>query len=140
METKTAAASRTGLQYSGAEQGAHTPGPWRHKQTGNMGNLIEGPSGRKLDDLDDGYRAVALVQDCCASHKYAVQEANRVANIALIVAAPDMLAALQSIVEPTGIDVLDAIKQIRETARAAIEKATGTASRTEDQSRTARGE
>lgn len=41
--------------------------------------------------------------------------------------ADEMLAALREIVEPTGGDVVDALKRARDIARAAIAKATGAA-------------
>lgn len=38
--------------------GKHTAGPWRVKTTGNIGNMVEGFSGKPLFDGDDGYRCV----------------------------------------------------------------------------------
>ena len=65
----------------------HTPPPWRLRTTGNMGNLIEADSGKRVDHLDDGFRTVGSYQECCASDKYADQERNRDANGAFIVKA-----------------------------------------------------
>jgi hypothetical protein len=71
----------------------HTPGPWR-RSGGNIGNLVEGPSGKRLFEGDDGYRGVATVQPCIDSDKFNEQDANLEANIAVVIAAPDMLQAL----------------------------------------------
>lgn len=71
-----------------------TPGPWRMKMNGNIGNAIEGCAGRKSFEGDDGYRTLATYQDACDSGLYDEQEANRIANGRLIAAAPTMYAAL----------------------------------------------
>jgi len=65
----------------------HTPTPWRLRTEGNLGSAIEGPSGKRYGELDDGYRIVCSYQECCASDLYAVLEANRKANGEFIVKA-----------------------------------------------------
>lgn len=80
-------------------QAQHTPGPWRYATTGNIGNCVEADSGKRMYDLDNGYRTVALVQHCCASDNFFEQEANQAANILLIAAAPMLHAVLMGIVQ-----------------------------------------
>lgn len=75
----------------------HTPGPWRIRKGGNIGNMIEGQSGLKAHPFDDGWRGVALFQCCCASPLATEQEANAIANARLIAAAPDMLGFCQRV-------------------------------------------
>jgi hypothetical protein len=72
-----------------------TPGPWRHDTSGNFRKVVEAQSGRTYGEFDSGWRPVATVQDCCASDKYSDKKENRKANIALIAAAPTLLAALK---------------------------------------------
>lgn len=72
-----------------------TPGPWRKARGGNIGNLVEGQSGRILHDHDDGYRAVATYQGACSSGNYLAQDANRDANGSLIAAAPELYVQLE---------------------------------------------
>ena len=74
-----------------------TPGPWRIGTSGSMANIIEGQSGRKLNDLDDGFRTVAMFQACCASDHFIDKEVNAKANGFLIAAAPDLYDALSAI-------------------------------------------
>lgn len=71
----------------------HTPGPWRVTESRQMGNRIEGQSGRPLYEGDDGWRTVASFQDCCPSTDYEVVEGNAAANGLLIATAPELLAA-----------------------------------------------
>lgn len=73
----------------------HTPGPWRLTTSRTIGNSIEGQSGRKFHDRDDGFRTVATFQDCCESRLTDEAEANMMANGLLICAAPDLLAACE---------------------------------------------
>ncbi len=62
-----------------------TEGPWR-KSTGNVGNGIEGYSGKKSTLYrDDGYRMVATYQSCEATGKYKQEEENQAANGELII-------------------------------------------------------
>ena len=99
---------------------AHTPGPWRIAEGGNLGNSVEGDSGKRHYDGDDGYRTVAMYQSCCSSERWADQEANARANAHLIAAAPDMLEALRA------IDANSASgSSVGRIARAAIAKARG---------------
>lgn len=97
-----------------------TPGPWRHANSGNFGNIVEGPSGKKLYAGDSGYRAVATVQACCASEYADEQEANAAANIALVAAAPEMYDALVEITRCSSID-----EHWLAPVRAALRKARG---------------
>lgn len=117
----------------------HTPGPWRHDTSGNLGNVVAGPSGKQLYEGDNGYRAVAIVQACTSSNLYSEEEANQQANINLIAAAPDLLAALRGALpflvndaSPGGctgeFPDCDHCVAIR-SARAAIAKAEGLADR-----------
>ena len=80
----------------------------------NPGPIIYGPQGEQIADL----RADLLPRE------------ERTANLRLIAAAPELLAALEEIAgwdpeahpnEPGGMSIMDAI----DTARAAIAKATG---------------
>jgi len=68
---------------------AHTPGPWRRKVGGNLGNAIEAFSGKHIYDNDDGFRTVAMFQSCEATGFAAQEDANAAANGRLIAAAPD---------------------------------------------------
>jgi hypothetical protein len=150
METKTAAASSPSISTQAPAPTAHTPGPWRHSKKGNFGNLVEGPTGVSQYEGDDGFRAVATVQACTASPRASVLDANQAANIALVAAAPDLLEALRS-AERSWTKACEAYEFVpgsysfsamtdcanaRDTARAAIAKATGTASRTDGRSLT----
>lgn len=63
-----------------------TPGPWRKRTTGNMGNLIEADSGKRAYPGDDGFRAVGTYQSCCTDRPAVDENANAEANGALIVA------------------------------------------------------
>jgi dienelactone hydrolase len=78
-----------------------TPGPWRFGK-GNIGNLIEGPSGKTAYEGDDGFRGVACVQSCGSFDKHDEDEANRLANMALISAAPDLYEALKTFADHFG--------------------------------------
>lgn len=77
----------------------HTPGPWR-VSTGNFAKVIEGQSNKKLHERDDGFRPIATVQSCTDSPYAKEQDDNCAANMALILAAPDMLEALKGLVAP----------------------------------------
>lgn len=72
----------------------HTPGPWRINDTGSIGNLIEGYSGKKLFDGDDGYRTIAIYQSCESTGLRNEEVRNAEANARLIAAAPKMYALL----------------------------------------------
>jgi len=99
----------------------HTPGPWRIKTTGNIGNAIEADCGlRSPLFADNGFRTVATFQSCCASDRYDEQEANALANARLIAAAPELLEALQGLVECEHTTA-----ELWQAARAAIARATG---------------
>jgi len=77
-------------------EGKHTPGPWRIATGRNISNCIEGQSGRKAHERDDGFRTVATFQDCCASRLSDEADANMQANGLLIAAAPDLLAVAKA--------------------------------------------
>ena len=94
----------------------HTPGPWHIGM--KPGPMVYGPSGEQAADLRCG---AMLPSD----------EAR--ANLRLIAAAPELLAALEAIEawvpsaapdEPGGMSIMDAI----DIARAAIAQAKGNAS------------
>jgi hypothetical protein len=84
-----------------------TPGPWRKKTNGNIGNSIEAQSGRQAHADDDGMRIVATYQECTASDQYAAQEENRAANGNLIAAAPELYEALEECASHAGGDIGD---------------------------------
>jgi hypothetical protein len=114
------------------ELSAHTPGPWHHDLKGNFGNCVAGQSGKKLYEFDDGFRPIALVQHCTSSDLAAAQDANQAANIALIAAAPDLLACLQALrwksTDKDNMEFQCAVSCWEMDAiRAAIAKATGAA-------------
>jgi len=67
-----------------------TPGPWRWNRKSNIGNVIEGPSGRTSYDGGDGYSSVAMVQHCGSSGNYKVEKENQEANLHLVAAAPEL--------------------------------------------------
>lgn len=95
----------------------HTPGPWKLSDEGQY-NLVWS------DELKD-YVASVHVYDS-KGHLYA----NADANAALISAAPDLLEALQAIVDEAGpsfghTDGPGTINRMAFAARAAIAKATG---------------
>jgi len=102
----------------------HTPGPWRICKGGNMSNLVEGPSGVQIDGTyDDGYRTVAMVQSCC-SDRGAAAEKNCNANLRLIAAAPDLLAALELVMAWRPSAAWPELAAL-EAARSALSKAKG---------------
>jgi hypothetical protein len=84
----------------------HTPGPW-----GFVGEILTGPRGLKLGTFSEG-----------PGLGYAAD-----ANARLIAAAPELLEALQLVVDKLGSDFeLYREQQFAiDTARAAIAKATG---------------
>jgi hypothetical protein len=110
-----------------------TPGPWRHDTKSNIGNMIVGPVGKPPQyEGDDGYRSICLVQHCCPSNLAADEAANQAANIRLIAAAPDLLAALESAVPyletlhsllGIGSDARKAAFRVVKDSRAALTKA-----------------
>lgn len=72
----------------------YTRGPWRRGK-GYMSNLVEGRAGAPRFDGDDGYGTVAVVQFCCAGRSHAALDRNLEANVNLILAAPELLEALE---------------------------------------------
>jgi hypothetical protein len=107
--------------------GKPTPGPWRIRTNGNIGNAVEAECGlRSPLFADNGFRTVATFQSCCASDRYDEQEANALANARLIAAAPELLEALQGIIEIGKRDLSNPkYDGFFTTARAAIARATG---------------
>ncbi len=73
-----------------------TPGPWRICTDGNIANCVDGPSGQKFYERDDGFRAVATVEACTDTRNHHERAANMHANMALIAAAPELYAALEA--------------------------------------------
>ena len=104
----------------------HTPGPWRIRTNGNIGNAIEADCGlRSPLFADNGFRTVATFQSCCASDRYDEQQANALANAHLIVAAPDLKFWLSQLLDalPAKRDWLDPV--IEANAHAALARAGG---------------
>ena len=94
----------------------HTPGPWA---------IIADVPGHEI-----GYRAIAAVEDGELAETICNPSPMGAANAALIAAAPDLLAALQALVEEYEPNIktfaLNAPRKARwERAIAAIAKATG---------------
>lgn len=88
----------------------HTPGPWHIGM--KPGPMIYGPKGEQVADMR--HKPFTLVSEIDES----------VANVRLISAAPDLLAALESLLDDADVCEVagdDAIRQ----ARAAIAKASG---------------
>lgn len=108
-----------------------TPGPWRKSVKSNFGNMIEARSGKKINDLDDGYRTVAMYQACEPTGLWTAKEENQAANGSLVAAAPDMFAALSEMVrfadwiETTQIQLPPTERATVEAARAALKLARG---------------
>ena len=94
----------------------HTPGPWEfgpsHSSTGLAGQLVVRPAG----EFPHG-EWVADVGSMYDDH--------REANARLIAAAPDLLAALQKVVNHADAGTAAILDRLVEEARAAIAKATG---------------
>ena len=107
-----------------------TPGPWRLKTDGNMGNTIEAQTNRRSHEFDKGWRSVATFQSACESDFYADQEENGRANGELIAAAPELYEALDKLLH----EILEAgfasasdygWPKVIPAARAALAKARG---------------
>lgn len=103
---------------------AHTPGPWKIERV-----PIESRGGSNTA-YKIGPMCVCLYDDWRA-REAGISEAENTANALLIVAAPDMLAALQEIVQGKGAFSRDplthasnTIDNMKALARAAIEAAT----------------
>lgn len=86
----------------------HTPGPWHIGM--KPGPMIYGPKGEQVADMR--HKPFTLVSEIDES----------VANVRLISAAPDLLAALESMVKKIDTDKLPISCSL---ARAAIAKARG---------------
>lgn len=94
---------------------AHTPGEWRDDDTGAIYVII----GERRELLADAYP-----MDADRSFKNLQQRA----NARLIAAAPELLAALQGVVEFwDAITMEDSVNTLHVQAREAIAKATGSA-------------
>ena len=76
-----------------------TPGPWRVKTTGNIGNQIEAQSGLRSWERDDGMRSVCGFQYCGSSQNYYEQKEVTAATGELIAEAVNALPALLALAE-----------------------------------------
>lgn len=85
----------------------HTPGPWEA-----IGNLVRSPAAKELG-------SGVMLAECADRWFQKVNSDEAKANARLIAAAPELLEALNDLLEQSGIDGLWADK-----ARAAIAKAT----------------
>ncbi len=104
---------------------SHTPGPWRHRAAGNLGNCIEADSGRRQFDGDDGFRTVAMFQACEPTGLASKEAQNAAANARLIAAAPELLAALDVMLSAFDGNAEGMERALaKQQARAAIAKAT----------------
>lgn len=107
----TGAIERGEAQAITEQRAAHTPGPWIR--------------GARLLDVCAGASVVATVA-CASSHPATEEQAH--ANARLIAAAPDLLAALETIANSEPMDgdsfVCD-FDTLQSVARAAIRKAKG---------------
>ena len=115
----------TTTQTSAPAVAQHTPGPWglEETQSGMTPWLVIARHESRAQG--DDYHPVAVIPDDFTP-------ATRDANARLIAAAPELLAALQSLVETSWTDVDDGedpLKTyslfVRKAARAAISKAEG---------------
>jgi hypothetical protein len=94
----------------------HTPGPWSYEESktdgGNLFLAISSANAELRDSRDVAYLTL--------------RQAEIRANARLIAAAPDMLAALQSVIHDLSYDEgRDLAASTIEQVRAAIRKATG---------------
>ena len=101
----------------------HTQGPWKvyeaNRDTMHIGTVSTEPdAGWKYETICHLYEDVADNYD--TNNEFKLFD-NAEANALLIAAAPDLLAALQSMLEGNHNQ-----QDVREAARAAIAKATGT--------------
>lgn len=107
----------------------YTPGPWRFTNNKSCGNAIEGYSGQKLFEEDDGYRTVAIYMAAESSGKHIVNQENQKANGYLIAAAPDLFEALEMVLRIPDFDGTNKTSKIRmaakRQARLALKKAKG---------------
>lgn len=84
-----------------------TPGPWR-LGSGNISNCIEGQSGKKLFDNDNGFRTVATYQSCESSGIASKERANAEANAALIASSPEAIRVLLEALRETRAALVEA--------------------------------
>lgn len=122
--TTNTAAGGQGHQYAGAEQGAHTPGPWNWHEYDGAGSPYILVKNGSWDIAHNRHSAVDL-------------ETER-ANARLIAAAPDMLEACKRALDALIAHADLATQYEQELLAAAIAKAS--ASRTEDHQTTAQRE
>lgn len=85
----------------------HTPGPW------NTGGVMT-----RVEVQPKGWRVPMCVADCHPAGYPPESEAERVANARLIAAAPDLLEALESLVEDYDADDANDDRQDRYIANA----------------------
>lgn len=93
----------------------HTPGPWYIKR---IGNEINAGSWEILCQLDDSF-----VAQLYRINKIPHKEVK--ANARLIAAAPELLKALNMIVNTENQDYITTVRTMREIAKQAIAKAEG---------------
>lgn len=96
-----------------------TPGPWRHRVGGNLGNAIEAYTGEW--EYGEKWEIVATFQCAPTRSKHPDDMVNAKANGDLIASAPELYEALERMVEffqgYQGMELT--------TARAALAKARG---------------
>lgn len=98
----------------------HTPGPWYVFHSAHRGRVDDdGPGAFSIGDAQTAYSANIL----CSRYQWPERAEEMKANARLIAAAPDLLEALQSILDD-GLHC-DVVPHLHAKARAAIAKATG---------------
>jgi hypothetical protein len=93
-----------------------TPGPWRIKEGGNIGNVVEAHVGE--DDFGETWKCVALYQSALPKEQrfvYPDEPENAEANAHLIAAAPSLYKVLERAVELVETEVIRVRPSDRET-------------------------
>ena len=99
---------------------AHTPGPWM-KTDGNAIKCDLRPIGLTVDA---GMIVASVVGGPTSGYSFPQDASEVEANARLIAAAPDLLAALEAIVNYQGLQIVVITDDQEKQARAAIAKAT----------------